>query len=322
MILMLVAGCGRSPFQAQAPAPTPRIGYLSMGAQDDQPVGWLPAFREGLREAGYLEGQNIRIEYRWADNRPERLQALAVDLADQNLDLIVTNGTPAVQATQRATKTTPIVMAFVGDPVGQGLVASLARPGGNATGLTSLGVGLAPKRLQLLKESFPGISRIGVLHNPDDPGRVLAVRETDGAAALLGLQVQSLELREVSALEATLAGAVGEGVDALIVLASGAVNSRQGRAVVDGVAQQRLPAMYDGEHFMDAGGLMFYGVNYARLFRRAATYVDKIVKGANPAELPIERPTTFDFVINLQTARALGLTVPPQVLAQATEVIQ
>jgi putative ABC transport system substrate-binding protein len=237
------------------------------------------------------------------------------------VDVLVTNGTPAVQAVQRATSTVPIVMAFVGDPVAQGLIASLARPGGNLTGLTAVGSELAPKRLQLLRESVPEVTRIGVLFNPDDPGRLLSVRETESAARTLGLEARPLELREIGALEPMLTAARSEGVDALFVLASGAVNDRQGATVVALAAEQRLPAMYDGEHFSRAGGLMFYGVNYADLFRRSATYVDKILKGARPADLPVERPTKFDFIINLQAARALGLSIPSSVLAQATEVI-
>jgi putative tryptophan/tyrosine transport system substrate-binding protein len=318
--LGMLSGCGILPPQVQQAAKVPRIGYLTINSQANSPANLLDALREGLREAGHVEGRNITIDYRWADSRTERLPELAGELVQQNVDVIVTTGTGPLEAAHRATSTIPIVMTNAGDPVGLGIVAGLAHPGGNVTGLTSLSPELAPKRLQLLQESVPGVSRIGVLHNPDDPGRVRAFRETESAARTLGLQVRSLELRESDDLGTMLGGAIGERVDALVVLQGGAVNASS--VVVDLVAQHRLPAMYDGGQFTDAGGLMFYGPNFVDLYRRAATYVDKILQGAKPGDLPIEQPTTFDFIINLNTARALGLAVPQSVLQQATEVIQ
>ena len=319
--LGLLAGCGGLPLGGRPPARVPRGGYLSINCLANLPAGWLDALREGLREHGYVEGQTIALDYRGADDRAERLPELAAELA-QSVDIIVTAGTPAAQAAQRATSTIPIVMANISDPVGLGLVASLARPGGNITGLTTLAQELAPKRLQLLKETSPGIARVGVLHNPDDPGRVRAARETEAAAPTLGLQARLIELRQAGDLAAMLPGVAGERVDALIVYNGGPVNDRQGATVVGLAAQHRLPAMYDGGPFIGAGGLMSYGVNFPDLYRRAASYVDKILKGAKPADLPVERPTKFDFVINLKTARALGLTMPQSVLLQATEVIE
>jgi ABC-type uncharacterized transport system substrate-binding protein len=239
----------------------------------------------------------------------------------QQVDIIVTHGTPGVQAAQRASSTIPIVMAFAGDPVGLGLVDSLARPGGNVTGLTTLAPELAPKRLQLLREAAPAIRRIGVLHDPADPGRVLALGETESAGRTLGLDVLPLELREPSYLGALLEGAVSAGVDALVVLQGGLVASQTG-GLIDLVKQHRLPAMYESEQFAAAGGLMFYGPNFTDLYRRAASYVDQILRGARPTDLPIQRPTAFEFVVNLKAAEALALTIPPSVLQQTTLVIQ
>jgi putative ABC transport system substrate-binding protein len=300
----------------------PQLGFLTGDSQSSQTAGWLDAFREGLRQAGYIEGQNIAIDYRWAEDQFERLPELAAALVQRPVDIIITGGTPALQAARQATGTIPIVIANASDPVGLGIVASLARPGGNVTGLTSIAPELAPKRLQLLQESVPGMTRVGVLHNPGDEGRVRAAQETEQAARTLGLQVQLLGPREAGDLEPMLAGARSERLDALFVLQGGAMNDQQGATVVRLAAQYRYPAMYDAGQFTAAGGLMFYGVNYPALYRRAAVYVDKILRGTNPADLPIERPTTFDFVINLKTAQALGLTIPPAVLAQATDLIQ
>jgi len=319
--LGLLAGCGLVSPPWRQTLKVARIGHLANSTEAGQTVGWLDAFREGLRRAGYVEGQSIEYEYRWADNRLERLPELAADLVRRNVDILVTYGTPGVTAARQATSTIPIVMAFAGDPIGTGFVETLARPGGNVTGLTTLAPELAPKRLQLLKESSPGISRIGVLHNPDDPGRVLALRETVSSARMLGLADQALELRDGDGMAATLTRAIADGVDALVVLQGGAVNNASS-SVVGVVAQHRLPAMYDGGEYVNVGGLMYYGPSFVDLYRRAAGYVDRILKGANPADLPIERPSRFDFLVNLKTAQALGLTIPPSVLQQATEVIQ
>jgi putative ABC transport system substrate-binding protein len=318
--LGLLSGCGLLPSRAPS-ASVPRIGYLSINSQDAQPAGWLDAFREGMRQAGYIEGQNIGMEYRWADNRLERLGELAAELAEQNVDLILTHGTSGVQAAQRASGTIPIVMPFAGDPVAEGFAASLAQPGGNITGLTTLTPVLAPKRLQLLQESSPGVFRIGILHDPGDARSVLQFRETESAARTLGLQVRSLALPEAGDMDVLMAHAISERVDALMVLAGAVVNGSQD-AIVGMAVQHGLPAMYEGREWIDAGGLLYYGVSSTDLYRRAAAYVDQILKGVKPADLPIQRPTSFDFVINLKAAQALGLSIPRSTLQQASEIIQ
>jgi putative ABC transport system substrate-binding protein len=316
----LLSGCGISLPRAPS-ASMPRIGYLSINSESAQPAGWLDAFREGMRQAGYIEGQNVGTEYRWADNRVERLQNLAVELAQQNVDVIVTHGTSGVQAAQSATTTIPIVMPFGGDPVAEGFAASLARPGGNITGLTTLTPALAPKRLQLLQECSPGAFHIGVLHDPGDAPSVRQLRETESAARMLGLQVRSLELSKAGDLEVLMARAISERVDALLVLAGAVVNGRLD-SIIGVAAQHGLPAMYEGREWIDAGGLLAYGVNAADLYRRTAAYVDQILKGLEPADLPIQRPTAFDFVINLKAAQALGLSIPQLTLQQATELVK
>ena len=320
--LGLLAGCGVPSTPAPPAAKIRRIGYLTINSRSDEPVGWLRAFREGLRELGYLENQNIAIDERWADGRNEQLPELAGDLVQQKVDVILTNSTPAAQAAQRATSAIPIVMATSADPVGLGIVASLARPGGNVTGLHAFAPELATKRLLLLQESVPGIARVGVLYPAQGTGRIRVLQETESAARILGVQVRPLGVRVGDDLAALLASAVGEGVDALIVLQGTPLREQQGATVANLVAQHRLPAMYDGEEFVEAGGLMFYGSNFPDSYRRAATYVDKILKGGKPADLPIEQPITFDFVINLKAAGAIGLSIPRSVLQQATNLIQ
>jgi len=308
--------------QARQVTGVPRIVFLDVPSGPDQPTRWIDAFRDGMRQAGYAEGQNVAVDYRWSPGEEEQLSALVAELVRQNVDIIVTATSGATQAAQRATTTIPIVMVRVGDPVGVGLVTSLARPGGNVTGLSALGPELAPKRLQLLRECAPWIARIGVLYPEQGPGRLLAFQETESAAHTLGLQVLPLGVNLGDDLAVVLAGAVGQGVDALIVQQGDGVRDNHGVTVVDLAAKHRLPAMYDADEFVELGGLMFYGVDIADLYRHAAAYVDKILKGAKPADLPIERPTRFDFIVNLKTAQALGLVIPPSVLAQATEVIQ
>jgi len=318
----LLSGCGLLPPRPPRVARVPRIGYFSANSQLDQPAFWLDALREGLHEAGYVEGQTITIDERWADGRNERLPDLAAELVRENVDVIVTTTSGATQAAQRATSTIPIVMTGVGDPVELGVVTSLARPGGNLTGLTNVAPEVTPKRLQLLQECVRGLARVGVLYQAEGPGRIRAFQEAEGAARTLGLQVLPLVVRVGDDLAAALDGAVGEGVEALIVLGGTAVRAQRGATVVGLAAQHRLPVMYDSAVFTEAGGLMFYAANAADQYRRAASYVDRILRGAQPADLPIERPTRFDFVINLQAARIIGLTIPPSVLQQATEVIQ
>ena len=279
------------------------------------------AFRQRLRELGYVDGQNIAFEVRSAEGRAERLPDLAADLVRLKVDVIVAGGTPAPLAAKRATTAIPIVMASAGDPVGSGLVASLARPGGNVTGLSLLVPELGGKRLQLLKEVVPGVSRVAVLWNAANPYPVLVWRQTEAAARALGVHLQSLDVRGPDDLEGAFAAATRGRAGALITVED-PLTFGQRKRIVDFAARARLPAMYGFREFVDAGGLMSYAASLADLSRRAATYVDKILKGAKPADLPVEQPTKFELVINLKTAKALGLTIPPSVLIRADQVIQ
>jgi putative ABC transport system substrate-binding protein len=304
----------------QPPAHVPQIGVLTLYSSSS-PVPLIEAFREGLRALGYVEGQNIVIEYRWGEGNVERLPALATELVHLKVDLIVVVGTQAIQAAKHATTTIPIVMAASSDPVGTGLVTSLSRPGGNITGLSVLAPELSGKRLELLKDAIPGLARVAVLWQGGHPAATLALHEVEAAGRLLRLQLQSLEVRGPNDFERAFAAASGEGAEALIVLSSaffGAVR----RQLVERVTTSRLPAMYPSREYAEAGGLMSYGPSLPDLFRRAATYVDKILKGAKPGDLPVEQPMKFELVINLKTARALGLTMPPLLLFRADEVLE
>ena len=293
-----------------------RIGYLEAGAgRIDE------AFRQGLRDLGYVEGQNIVIEYRQADNQLDRLPALAAELVRLPVDVLVTAGENAARAAQHATRTIPIVLAAGSDPVGLGLVASLAHPGGNLTGLSLMSVELEGKRLELLKEAVPTASRVGVLFNPASTNAVHLWRETERAARSLGVQLHALEVRQADELEPAFATATSVGVGALIVWRN-FLNETHRSRILQLAAQRRLPVMSDGREFVDDGGLMSYGPSVSDSFRRAATYVDKLLKGAQPADVPIEQPTKFELVINLKTAKALGLTLPPTLLFQAAAVIR
>ena len=306
--------------ESQQPRKTYRVGYLGPGSTSTLPAA-LQAFRHELRERGYIEGQNLTIEYRWAGGRDDRLQGLAEELVRLKVDVIVVEGhTPAIQAAKRATTAIPIVMGVSGDPVGTGLVTSLAHPGGNVTGLTILSPQLAGKRLELLKEALPGLSRVAVLWNPANPPKVLEWRETQGAARTLGLRLQSLEVRSPSDFEGAFEAATRDRSDALIAFSDGLINGHKAR-IVTFATKTRLPSMYPNRDFVDAGGLLSYGPSFTDLFRRAALYVDKVLKGAKPGNLPVEQPTTFELVINMRTAKALGLTIPPSLLLRADHVI-
>jgi|SRR5437867_4962784 len=297
-----------------------RIGLLSQGSPTSgQHI--REAFRQGLREVGYVDGQNIVIEYRYAEGKAERLPDLAAELVSLKVDVIVAGGTPAPLAAKHATRTIPIVMAAAGDPVGSGLVASLARPGGNVTGLGALSPELGGKRLQLLKEVVPGVSRVAVLWNAANPYAVLVARETEAAARTLGVQAQSLEVRGPDDFENALPAAIRGGAGALIVVEDPLTFQYRMR-IADFAARNRLPAIDGYREYAEAGALMAYGANLADLYRRAATYVDKILKGAKPADLPVEQPTKFELVINIKTAKALGLTIPPSLLLRADQVIE
>jgi putative ABC transport system substrate-binding protein len=302
--------------EAQQTVEVAHIGFLRPGSPPDL---FTDAFRQGLQELGYVEGRNISIEYRWADGRPERLPILAAELVRLNVDVIVASG-PSVAVARQATLTIPIVMAVMADPVRLGLAASLARPGGNVTGLTILSDELPGKWMDLLKEVIPGISRVAVLSEPQFTADQLRVSEA--AARSLGLRLQVLNVRRQDELETAFAEAKKNRAEALIVLSS-ALFFVDRAAVVALAAKQRLPTIYHQKEFVvGSDGLMSYGPDFSDLFRRAAGYVDKILKGAKPGDLPIERPTKFELVINLKTARTLGLTIPQSLLQRADAVIR
>jgi putative tryptophan/tyrosine transport system substrate-binding protein len=301
-----------------------RIGYIGNASLNTTPESsrFHEAFRQGLRERGWVEGRNTVIEWRFAEERMERFPDLAAELVRLKVDLIVTvAGAPAARAAKQATTTIPIVAVAISDPVGQGLVASLARPGGNVTGLATLFPELAMKRLGLLKETLPGVSRVAVLWNAANPANVLIFRGVQAAARSLGVTLQSREVRGPDDFEAAFARMSRERSDALFVLDDPLLFHRQA-SIVDFAARKRLPAMYPFRESVEAGGLIAYSVNLVELHRRAAEYVDKILKGAHPGELPMEQPTTFELVINLKTAKALGLTIPPSLLQRADQVIE
>ncbi len=321
VILTLALGILAAPLaaDAQPPGKIPRIGLLRAGTPPDP---YVEAFREGLRELGYAEGQSIAIEYRWAEGKLERLPDLAAELVRLKVDVIVTATTSGVQAARRATSTIPIVMAAVGDPVVTGLVASLARPGGNITGLSLLSPELSGKRLELLREAVPKLSPVAVLWNSANPAMILSFRETQTAAQVLGVSLQSWEVQgDPQDFERAFSMISKERPHALVVVLDPFTILHRSR-IVELAAKHRLPAMYDVRAFVEAGGLMSYGPSVPDMYRRAATYVDKILKGAKPAELPVEQPTRFELVINLKTAKALGLTIPQSVLIRADQVIQ
>jgi putative ABC transport system substrate-binding protein len=282
------------------------------------------AFLQGLRDLGYTEGRNVVIEYRDAEGKLERLPALAAELVALKVDVIVAGGTPQALAAKQATKTIPIVFAAAADPVASGLVASLARPGGNATGLSLLTPELVGKCLEQLKQVVPGISRVAALWQPGGHGERTEkdmLKEADVAARALAVRLQFVQARGPADFDRVFSEMTRARADALTVLPSNLFISER-RRLVDLAAKNRLPAVYPWREFVDAGGLMSYGANNADLFRRAATYADKILKGAKPADLPVEQPTTFELVINLKTAKALGLTIPPSLLQRADEIIQ
>jgi putative ABC transport system substrate-binding protein len=299
-----------------------RIGYISNSPPNTPETSRLyEAFRQGLRERDWIEGRNAVIEWRFAEGRMERFPDLAADLIRLKVDIVVTLGGPAARAAKQATTTTPIVAIAVSDPVGQGLVASLARPGGNVTGLATLFPELAVKRLELLKEALPGVSRVAVLWNAANPGNVIILRGVQAAAQTLGVTLQTREVRGPDDFAAAFAKMRRERPDALMILDDPLLFQYRA-SIVDFAAKRRLPAMHPIRESVEAGGLIAYSVNLAELNRRAAEYVDKILKGAKPADLPIEQPTKFELVINLKTAKALGLTIPPSLLGRADEVIQ
>jgi putative ABC transport system substrate-binding protein len=301
----------------QPPGKSARIGFLFL-----VPTPFLDeAFRQGLHELGYVEGQNIAIEYRSAEGKYEGLPGLAAELVRLKVNVIVAASPPATEAAKQATSTIPIVFTVSGDPVAEGFVASLARPGGNLTGLATISPELVGKQLEMLKTVAPKVSRVAVLQNPDQPSHARAVRQAADAARALAVQLQVLKARNPSEIDAAFAAMSSQRAGGVLVLRD-AVFRAQGAQIVALAAKSRLPAMYGLREQAEAGGLMAYGASVPQLFRRAATYVDKILKGAKPADLPVEQPTKFELVINLKTAKALGLTIPPSLLGQADLVIQ
>jgi putative ABC transport system substrate-binding protein len=306
--------------EAQQPGKVPRIGYLSL-RQGIEPRE--EAFQKGLRELGYVEGKNIVIEWRFAQGRASLLPQLAAELVHLKPDVIVAAGTQAVRTVKQITSTIPVVIGQVGDPVKLGFVASLARPGGNITGFSTISSRLAGKWLELLKEAFPQIARVAFVRDARNPGTVEALKELEAAARAMGVQVQDLGLRRADELEKTMQAARNWRAEGLIVMTAGVFITRRDRERFAKLEiKSRLPAMHSAPEIVQVGGLMSYFTDVPEQFRRAATYVDKILKGSNTAELPVEQPAKFQFIINLKTAKQSGLTIPPNVLARADRVIK
>jgi len=306
---------------AQEPGKIPRVGSLGPRNRSDG-APFLNAFARGLRELGWVEGKNIVIEHRWAEGRSERLPQLAAELVRLNVDVILVANTPGAIAAKNVTSTIPIVMAISADPVKLGLVESLARPGGNVTGLSfDVDLQIVNKGLELLQQAVPNLRRVAVLSNPGNPGHGLAVQNVKAAARALGVQLQFLEARSPYDFESAFAAMARERAGGLLVVPDSTFGLHRKR-LQELAAKGRLPAMYGFREHAEAGGLMSYGVDVSDNFRRAAAYVDKILKGAKPADLPVEQPTKFELVINLKTAKALGLTIAPSLLARADQVIE
>jgi putative ABC transport system substrate-binding protein len=323
LLFMLVAlGAGATTAETQPVGKIPRIGFLFSGDPSESSAR-IEAFRQGLRELGHVEGKNIVIEERSSGEKPDSLSNLAAELVGLKVAAIVTMGTSPTQAAKDATGTIPIVMTFVSDPVGFGFVASLARPGGNITGLTNLGPELSGKRLELLKEVLPQTSRVTILLSPGNPLYTFLLKEMQVPAAALGMKLLSLELRGRSPkqVEEAFGTLKNSHPDALMVLPPPSTSLAMKR-IVELAVKNRLPTTYHWKEYVEAGGLMYYGPNVPDMYRRAATYVDKILKGTKPADLPVEQPTKFELIINLKAAKQIGLTIPPNVLARADKVIK
>ena len=320
--ITLVGGATAVPFAALSQQPArvrrvPNVGVLNYAAADDALVN---EFRSALGELGHVEGQSLTITYRWADGRFERLPNLAAELVASNVDVIIALG-PATWAAKAVTNSIPIVIAFSGDPVGNGVVSNLARPGGNITGFSYMSTDLAAKRVELLSKTFPKNRRIGVLYNPAEPATALEMRETEAAARTVGVTLHSLAAQNPNQLNARFEEAVRAQADALIVFTHGFAVLNRSR-IVELAAQHGLPTMYGWREFVDEGGLMSYGPNVPVMVRKAASYVDRIVKGEKPGDLPIEQPARLELILNLKTAKALNLDIPPALLAVADAVIE
>jgi putative ABC transport system substrate-binding protein len=316
-----LGGAAAWPLAARAQQPTklPTIGFLGSGTPTSQRT-WVDAFVQRLRELGWIEGRTVAIDYRWAEGRPERFAEIAAEFVRLKVDVIFAVGTEAALAAKKATAVIPIVFPVAGDPVGTGIVASLARPSGNVTGLSNLAADLAAKRLEILRDVLPRLARLAILANVGSPAAVLEMHEFRDAASTLGLEVVPLEIRRTDDIAPALESLNGR-ADTLYVVGDPLANFNRIRINTFALVA-RLPTMYVQREYVEAGGLMSYGPNYPDLNRRAADYVDKILRGAKPAELPVEQPTKFDLVVNLVTARALGVTVPPTLIARADEVIE
>jgi putative ABC transport system substrate-binding protein len=316
---MLFAPCTAG--AAQQPTRIPRIGYLT-AARLTAIASRTEAFRQGLRDLGYSEGKNLFIEWRAGDGNFDRLPALAAELVRLNVDIIVTGGEAATRAAKEVTRSIPIVMTQDDDPVGNGVVSSLARPGGNITGLSTLAPERGGKRLELLKEAVPGLSRVAVFSTSTEPSDARELKEIELAAKVFGIKLQYLDVLSFKNLEVAFRGAVKERAGAILMNVPGPIISPHRKEIAELAIRSRLPVIDSTRGSVEAGGLMSYGVSVDDLARRAATYVDKILKGAKPADLPVEQPTKFEFVINLKTAKQIGLTIPPNVLARADKVIK
>jgi putative ABC transport system substrate-binding protein len=320
LILLLALAILLAPAEAQPVGKVWRIGFLhtlSLAPMSEE----VESFRQGLRELGYVEGQNILIEYRWAYGVNERLPELAADLVRLKVDVIVAPSNPGILAAQKVTRTIPIVMVIATDPVGLGFVASLARPGGNITGMSGLAAGeLVAKRQQLLSEALPRLSRVAILWEPE-PGRQHQMKEAELAAHAAGLEVQLVEARSPSELDSAFAAMTRKGVGAAHILGSSMLWTHRAR-IAEHAVKSRLPTMCAEVRYVEAGCLMSYGAGFSARYRRAAYFIDKLLKGTNPGDLPVEQPTKFELVINLKTAKALGLTIPPSLLLRADQVIE
>jgi putative tryptophan/tyrosine transport system substrate-binding protein len=318
LCFLLLAPC----FQVSAQQVTkiPRLGYLTAASRSTIPAR-IEAFRQGMRELGYVEDNNIVIEWRFGERKEDRLPAIAAELVRLKVDVIVTGGPISTRRAREATVSIPIVMAQDTDLVASGFVASLARPGGNITGLATLAPEISGKRLELLKEVVPRLSRVVVLGSSTEPANAQSLKETELAAGALGVKLQHVDVLAPKDIETAFRAASKGGADAVLVLPSSVVNSQRTQ-IAELAVKNRLPAAYHQTEFVEDGGLMSYGVSFTDLFRRAATYVDKILKGAKPADLPVEQPKKFEFIINLKAAKQIGLTIPPNVLVRADKVIR
>jgi putative tryptophan/tyrosine transport system substrate-binding protein len=308
------------PAEAQQAKKIPRIGFL--GTSPSAIAGRIEAFRQGMRELGYVEGKNIVIEWRYTEEKPERMSELAAELVRLKVDIIITGGPPATRAAKEATNTIPIVMAQDADPVGNGFVASLARPGGNITGLATLRPEIRGKQLELLKEIIPKLSRVAVFGTSTAPGNAQSLREVELAAGAFGVKLQDLDVLSAKDIETAFRAASEGRAQAVLMMVAGTVADAHRTEIVELAVKSRLPVIYSGRPSVEAGGLMTYGVSLSDLDRRVATYVDKILKGVKPADLPVEQPTKFELIINLKAAKQIGLTIPPNVLARADKVIK